>query len=75
MPPFDTPTLLAFLFASAVLVAAPGATSASAFTVLKLAARARTRLLRAPRLAAWRERLMGTILIGLGVRLALLNRR
>jgi len=44
-------------------------------TVALLGARARARLLRAPSWAAWRERVTGVILIGLGLRLALLSRR
>lgn len=37
--------------------------------------RARERFIRAPRWAAWRERLTGAVLVALGVRLALLSRR
>lgn len=44
-------------------------------TVALLGARARARLLRAPAWAAWRERVTGVVLVGLGLRLALRSRR
>lgn len=44
-------------------------------TVALIGHRARSRLLGAPRWTAWRERLTGTVLVALGLRLAFLSRR
>jgi threonine/homoserine/homoserine lactone efflux protein len=43
--------------------------------VALLTARARQRLAASPRLAVWRERVTGSVLIALGLRLALVEQR
>ena len=76
LPQFVRPergSVFAQFLALGLILSALGFAWASILAMV--AGRARTRLVASPRFAAWRERVTGTVLIALGLRLALAERR